>query len=116
MALHTDLPIHKVTYDLSLLASTLTRNFPRDAKPHGAELRTLCAGMVNRIYRANCAADKVPHLSELLEHVQTTELQLRLACDLRFISPGQYARAIELTQQIGRQAMGWRKKSCTPRA
>jgi hypothetical protein len=48
-------------------------------------------------------------LGELLELTQTTELQFRLARDLRFISVGQYANAIEKTNQIGRQAMGWRK-------
>lgn len=115
MALHSQLPIFKVTYDLTLLASQLTRSFPRDAKPHGATLRELCADMINRIYRANCARDKRAHLSELLEITQTTELQLRLARDLRFISTGQYAKAIELTDKIGKQAMGW-SKSCAPSA
>lgn len=109
MALHHDLPIFKVTYDLALLASQVTRSFPRDAKPHGATLRELCAEMINRIYRANSARDKRPHLGELLELTQTTELQFRLARDLRFISVGQYANAIEKTNQIGKQANGWRK-------
>ena len=115
MAFHSQLPIFKVTYDLTLLASQLTRSFPRDAKPHGATLRTLCADMISRIYRANSARDKKPHLSELLELTQTTELQFRLARDLRFISTGQYANAIKLTDQIGKQAMGWRK-ACSPSA
>jgi hypothetical protein len=34
---------------------------------------------------------------------------------MRFISTGQYAKAIELTDKIGKQAMGWRK-SCPPLA
>jgi hypothetical protein len=34
---------------------------------------------------------------------------------MRFISTGQYAKAIELTNQVGKQAMGW-SKSCAPSA
>ena len=48
--------------------------------------------------------------------MQVVELLLRLSRDLRLISTGQYARAIELTDAIGKQANGWRKHAAPPAA
>ena len=114
MAIHTALPIYKVTYDLALLAATLTRNMPRDIKGlYGRQLSEECASLVLFVYRANSARDKVPYLDTLLERLQVTELLFRLCQDLHAISRAQYARAIELTSSIGKQANGWRKHSAS---
>ena len=110
MALHTQLPIYKVTYDLLTAVTASTRNMPRDFKASiGGEMRGECVQLVLLVYRANVARDKMAHLTELLERLQVTELLLRLSKDMRLISVGQYAQAIDLTNQIGRQANGWRK-------
>ncbi len=110
MAITTALPIYKTTYDLLTVVTPLTANMPR---AHKATLGKRLAGesmdLVVLIYRANSARDKAPHLQQLLERMQVVELLLRLARDLRLISTGQYARAIELTDAIGKQANGWRK-------
>ncbi|MGR2662422.1 four helix bundle protein [Chromobacterium haemolyticum] len=110
MALHKDLPIYKVTYDLVALVTKLTANMSRDFKRSlGDDLRRECLKLSILVYRANFARSKLPHLSELLERLQVVELTLRLSHDLRLIAPRQYAGAIELTDKIGRQATGWRK-------
>lgn len=72
MALHTQLPISKVTYDLSFLAAELVRNMPRDFKGlYGQRLMAECLELAMCIYRANVAkgAAKVPHLNELIERL-----------------------------------------------
>ncbi|NHR08379.1 four helix bundle protein [Chromobacterium haemolyticum] len=110
MALHTQLPIYKVTYDLLALITKLTASMPRDFKRSlGDDLRKECVTLSILVYRANAARNKVPHLVELLEHLQVVELTLRLSVDMRLISHGQYAAAIELTDKVGKQAQGWRK-------
>jgi len=112
MALHTSLPIYKVAYDLLSVATDVVRNMPRDYKASiGARIREECVDLVVLIFRANCARDKVPHLDLLLERLQVAELLFRLSRDKRFISTKQYAQAVELTSQIGKQATGWRKHS-----
>jgi hypothetical protein len=112
MALHTSLPIYKVTYDLLTAVTASTRSMPRDFKTSiGGKLREECVELVVLIFRANVARDKVVHLTTLLERLQVAELLLRLSKDMRLISVGQYAQAIELTQQIGKQANGWRKSA-----
>ena len=110
MALHHELPIYKVTYDLLGVATDLVKNMPRDFKASiGAEIRNECVRMVVLIFRANCARIKTPHLDELIERLQVTELLLRISRDKRFISTAQYANAVDLTGKIGKQANGWRK-------
>lgn len=39
MAMHTDLPIHKVAFDLLSLATDVTRNIPRDFKAEEQQAR-----------------------------------------------------------------------------
>ncbi|BAK75427.1 Retron-type reverse transcriptase [Pseudogulbenkiania sp. NH8B] len=70
MALHTQLPIYKVTYDLLALITKLTASMPRDFKRSlGDDLRNECVRLSILVYRANSARNKVPHLAELLERL-----------------------------------------------
>jgi uracil-DNA glycosylase len=114
MAIHTQLPIYKLAYELLSIATDLTKNMPRDYKASiGGTIRKECVDLMTLIFRANCAKDKSPYLDKLLERVQVAELLFRLSKDKRFISVGQYATAIALTDKIGRQANGWRKYSAS---
>ena len=112
MGLHSDLPIHKVAYDLFDTAVGLVRNMPRDVKSViGGEIRDGCLKALVLIFRANVdRTDKGRHLAELIERAQEIELLLRLSRDKHWISTKQYAAAILLTTSIGKQASGWKKK------
>lgn len=110
MALHHQLPIYKLAYDLLSVTTDLTRNIPRDFKRLiGEKIREECVEILVLIFRANVARNKTPHIEDLLERLQVVELLLRLSKDKRFISTKQYARAIEITDGIGRQATGWKR-------
>lgn len=112
MALHTTLPIYKVAYDLLDVAVDLVKNMPRDVKlVIGGELRDGCLKVLVLVFRANVSRDKATHLTELIERIQEIELLLRLSRDKRFISTAQYAKAVELTGSVGKQASGWRRQS-----
>ena len=91
------------------------KNIPRDYKALvGYKLWDDCLKVMRMISRANRARTKSPHLVALVERLQQIELLLRLSCDKRLISKPQYARAIELTTSIGKQANGWRRKETSP--
>lgn len=113
MALHTNLPIYKLAYDLLGLAADITRNMPRDFKQTlGRKIHEECVEMLVLIARANAASassDRQGHIGKLLESLHVATLMLRLSHDKRYISRSQYANAVQLTDTIGRQAGGWRK-------
>jgi hypothetical protein len=110
MAIHTNLPIYKVAYDLLDVITDLSKNMPRDFKQSiGGKLRDECVEIVTLIFRANVSHEKTAHLISLIERLQVSDLLLRLSRDKRLISTGQYAKAIELTSSIGKQANGWRR-------
>lgn len=115
MAIHTNLPIYKVAYDFLDVVTDLAKNMPRDFKQSiGGKLRDEAVEISVLIFRANVAQEKAPHLIELVERQQVVELLLRLSRDKRLISTGQYAKAIELANSIGKQANGWRRSATSP--
>ena len=115
MATHTSLPIHKVAYDLIDVVTDFARNMPRPfQRPIGGEITGDCIRITILIFRANVAQDKEPHLLALIERLQVVELMIRLAMDKRLISKAAYAKAVELTTSIGKQANGWRRAAHRP--
>jgi hypothetical protein len=112
MAIHTDLAIYKLAYDLLSLVSGITKDMPRDFKASlGRKIHDECIDMLVLIGRANAATDKAPHITELLEHQHVAELLLRVSHDKRYISHDAWAAAVELNGRIGKQAGGWLKYS-----
>jgi hypothetical protein len=115
MALHTQLPIYKDAYKLFDVVTELPRNMPRDFKASfGGRLRDEAIDIMVLVFRANTARNKEQHLLDLTERVQVIDLMLRASKDKRLISTGQYAKAIELTTSIGKQATGWRRAATSP--
>lgn len=115
MALHTNLPIYRDAYSLFDVIVDLAKNMPRDFKASiGGKLRDECIEIMTLVFRANTARDKSEHLNSLIERLQVAELLLRLSRDKRLISTAQYAKAITFTNDIGRQATGWRNSASSP--
>jgi len=115
MALHFDLPIYKVAYDLLNAITDLAKNMPRDFKQSiGGKLRDECVEIVVLIFRANVAQEKAQHILSLIERLQVVDLLIRLSRDKHLISTGQYSKAVELTTSVGKQANGWRRTAPSP--
>jgi len=115
MAIHTQLPIYKVAYDLLDVVTDLVKNMQRDFKRSiGEKINAECIEITVLVFRANIALDKSPHLMELVERLQVIELLVRLAMDKRLISKLAYAKAVELSTSIGKQANGWRRAVSRP--
>ncbi len=109
MGLHSDTPIYKATFELLKAVVLVAKNMPRDFKQTLAcDLRDHCVKVTVLILRANKAQDKTPHLEEILERHQEIELLIRLARDIQVISLAQYAKIIQLSDNVGKQANGWR--------
>ncbi|MBX6510520.1 four helix bundle protein [Pseudomonas syringae pv. tomato] len=114
MAMHTELAIYNAAMGLLHMATTLTRNIPRDLKQSlGKRVIDECIEVLMLIARANATQDKRPHLTLLVEKVQVVEFLMRLFKDNRFISVPQHAKAIEVTASIGKQANAWKRSTPT---
>ena len=110
MALHQTLAIYRSCCDLLGDALVVVMQMRRDVKHAlGNKIIDACIELDLHVRAANIAHDKEPHLLHLLERLEVIELVLRLCRDRRWIAPGQYARLVDHTQSIGRQANGWRK-------
>lgn len=110
MALATDLPIYREAYDVLVKITRMTQNYPRGFRQGLA--RDMCLNaqvMVNLIFKANCASQKLPFLTDLREQMQVLQLQLRLSKDLRLISAGQFGDAVSSLDSINKQLSGWIK-------
>ena len=71
MGMHTDLSIYRAAMGLLHMATTLTRNVPRDLKQSlGKRVIDECIEVLMLIARANATQDKRPHLT--LMHWRTT--------------------------------------------
>lgn len=115
MALHTELPVYKTTYDLLGLVPDLVKNMPRDFKRNlGARLLDECVDLTVDIFEANFAQEKEPHLRRIIQRQQVIQVLFRMSRDRRLISTAQYGRAISLTTSIGKQVNGWRRKNKSP--
>ncbi len=117
MALHYELEIHRTAYDLLGEAVEAVRQMPRDLKPMlGRTITDGCLALDLDIRAANIAADKVPHLDRLLAHLSTIETCVRLCRDREYLTRRAYTNLITRTQQIGRQANGWKKQQLQHRS
>ena len=115
MAIHTALPIYKTAYSLLDVVMDLVKNMPRDFKRLvGEEIAKESRAIMILVFRANIAQEKEPYLLKLIERLQVIELMLRLSMDKRLISRPGYAKAIELSTSIGKQANGWRRAANRP--
>lgn len=109
MALHTELDIYRSCYDLLGEAVDAVLQMRRDVKPVlGKSIVDGCFAIETHIRAANMAQDKEPHLLLLLERLSNIEIAVRLCRDRGFIRNPAYARLIQHTQHVGKQANGWR--------
>ena len=66
MAMHQDLPVYKLCYQLVVLSTAWVRLMPRDIKPTlGRDISVECMAMVTLIARANAARNQAPHLQQV---------------------------------------------------
>jgi len=126
MAIYTELDIFDATRDLTLLIERYVGKMKRNYRATlGADLRRDCRRIVRRIYQANAAVghgksrdealaaskQRIKAIGRMRVHVEMINLALYEARELEEISKGEYARGVELTQRIGKQASGWLNSS-----
>ena len=115
MALTTDLEIYKAASDLLSLAVDVQANIPRAFRASmGNRIADECIEIMVLIARANAARAAERRLAQielLLERLDVARFLLRAAHDKRLISGKLWAKSIQLSDSVGKQANGWAKSA-----
>ena len=110
MALYSDLPVYKSTYDLLLAIFRFTKDFGKEYKyTVGGSLKKETIELLTLIYRANVKRDKQEVLQEARERIEVIRLFIRLMKDMQQISVKQFVQINEVVENVSKQLSGWQK-------
>ena len=112
MALYTQLPFYRDTYQLILKVFEYTKEFPREYRyTLGQDIKRDAMQLVRSIYRTNKHSNRKEHLETFLDEFELLKLQLRLCADLKILPLKKQAVLNELMALIGKQVTAWRNSS-----
>jgi hypothetical protein len=110
MALYSQLPVYRASYDLLVSIFDFSRNFTREYKyTIGEKLKSETVDLITHIYRANSRQEKRPVLQQARENVEVIRLYMRLLRDLQQVSIRQFVDINEKIEDVSRQLTGWQK-------
>lgn len=110
MALYSELPVYKSTYDLLLAIFRFTKDFAKEYKyTVGESLKKETIELLTLIYRANVKRDKQEVLQEARERIEVIRLFIRLMKDMQQISLKQFVQINEVVENVSKQLTGWQK-------
>ena len=110
MALYSDLPVYKATYDLLLAIFRFTKDFNKEYKyTVGESLKKETMELLTLIYRANVKRNKVEVLREAKERIEVIRLFIRLMKDMQQISIKHFIQINEKVENVSKQLSGWQK-------
>jgi len=110
MALYSELPVYKSTYDLLLGIFRFTKDFGKEYKyTVGESLKKETIELLTLIYRANVRRDKQEVLQEARERIEVIRLFIRLMKDMQQISVKQFVQINEAVENVSKQLSGWQK-------
>lgn len=109
MALHTELPVYKDTYQLILKIFEITKDFSKEYKyTLGQDMKRDALQLIRSIYRANKNKNRTEHLEVFLDELELLKLEIRLCVDMKLLPIRKQAQLSELLERIGKQVTGWR--------
>jgi hypothetical protein len=112
MALYSELPIFKKSYDLLLYVFQLTKLFPKEYKyTLGEKMKTELLDMIVSVFHANKTQNKVLFLDQVQTHIETIRIVLRISHDLKIIPTKKFAHASLLLESVSKQTVGWKRST-----
>jgi len=110
MAIYTNLPVYKASYDFLLSIFVLTKNFNRDFKyTIGENLKKETLEMIANIYRANSIFNKSDYIKSARENLEIIRLYLRLIKDLKQINTEKFIDLNQKIESVSKQLSAWQK-------
>lgn len=108
MAIYSNLPVFKASYDLVIdvfaMCNTLNRDYRYSV---GEKLKNALIELMIGIYKANLMEDKQPFVVQGREQMVEITLYLRLLHDLKQLSVKRFAGLAQKTEAISKQLKAW---------
>ncbi|HAT8965605.1 TPA: four helix bundle protein [Legionella pneumophila subsp. pneumophila] len=112
MALYTELPVYKDTYQLVVRVFEYTKNFPREYKyTLGQDMKRDALHLLRCIYRANKHKNRSEYLEVFLDEFELLKLEIRLCVEMKLMPLKRQSQLSEFMTRIGKQVTGWRNAS-----
>ena len=112
MVRYEHIRIFQCAYMLTIEAYKITANFGREFKfTLGEKIKNIAHEMLDLIMRTNSLPDNEKHkfFPEIDFKKENLRVYLRIACDLKQVSPGRLGAINEKIEEVGRQLGGWQK-------
>ena len=110
MALFSELPVYKESYDLLTDLFRYVKDFHRDYKyTIGESIKKETIDMMMCVYRANSTRTKGPLIQQAREHTEVIRLLLRICKDLRQISLEKFVTLNQRVESVSKQLAAWQK-------
>lgn len=110
MALYSELPIFKASYDLLIYVFQTIKYFPKEYKyTFGEKLKTLLLDLILAVFHANRVKDKIISLNQVQMHVEAIRILLRISYDLKIITIEKFAHTSLLLESVSKQVAWWKR-------
>lgn len=108
MALYSELPVFKATYDLLLLTYKKQNKLPRELRyTLVREITQRLIDMLSLIFQANATRDKLPLLTKARTSMEEVKIRYRLLSDLHLLGTRGFADIVEREESISKQLASW---------
>jgi len=110
MAVYSNLPVFKASYDLMIEVFNMCGSLPKDYKyTVGERLKNTLMDLMMAIYEANISSDKAEILGKCKRYIVETKLYLRMLHDLSHLSVKRFAALSDNIEVISKQVTAWHK-------
>jgi hypothetical protein len=110
MALYSELPVYKESYDLLVELFLYVKEFKREYKyTIGENIKKETIDMMMCVYRANSTRSKSPLIQQARERVEVIRLLLRIGKDLRQISLEKFVKLNQRVESVSKQLAAWQR-------
>lgn len=110
MAIYSDLPVYKASYDLLLEVFQFTKDFQKEYKyTVGESIKNETIALLTLIFRASSRHDKQAVIQEARERIEVIRLFIRLMNDMKQVSLKKFVYINQKVEDVSKQLAGWQK-------
>ncbi|MCX6323616.1 MAG: four helix bundle protein [Sphingobacteriales bacterium] len=110
MAIYSELPVYKASYDLLLEVFQFTKDFHKEYKyTVGESIKKETIALLTLIFRASSRQDKQAVIQEARERIEVIRLFIRLMNDMKQMSLKKFVHINQKVEEVSKQLSGWQK-------